>query len=516
MENLARRDDDAAAAAAEAERTAQEAEAAAQLANADIEPLVETERPRIDWLKAFAVVVITIATVIIAIKTFTYREEIADWVKQSISPDVQVPMRVVPSYAAEGEGARGIAKIEVSGRATVRGEGLQNGVVRFTVEDVASQSYLGGEVVEVKDGEPFEVDLALAPDARGARSAAVTVRAAVTGVHRGKTVSGDTALNIGFPREYPRSAGWIAAAVLGVVALGMIWLLTGNIHTRKQRWLYSTMYLLVLASLALPIAASMLVAQSSYLVTMMEKAPVGLVRATTAGSREPEWLVNIGGVVTRRGEATARVEGGLAVPFYVVLLALAGAGINLVRRVPEIQEEYRSSVPLSRPFPAWLHRPPADDPLGDDEQRRRISAFRRALVQNIVYLLAAPFLAMAVYYLLQSIAAEPSRPLVVVIAFLTGLIADSLIGGIFRFAEHALKSAPADDVKTARATSNARIAQINARVREEQAKLAESIFLAQAARVREDIIEARADRTREMPSAPHFDPVAPIPEQGNP
>ena len=506
MENAARRDENAAALTPE-----EEARAAAAAATVDVETVAEPERSRIDWLKAFAVLVITVATVFIAIKAFTYREELGEWVKQTFRPDVQVLLRVAPSHLPEAEGGRGILKLDVTGRAMVHGEALQNGTLRLAVEDIETQHYLGGDVVEIKAGEPFEASLLLSPDARGARSASVSLRATVTGVQRGKPVNGETEINVGFPRPVSQNAAWIAGAVLALVALAMMWLFTGNIHTRKQRWLYATMYFLVFAALALPIAVSVLVVQSSYVVEMMERSPVGLVRATTPGARsEPQWLLNIGGVATQRGENGVQLQGGLAVPFYVVLLAIAGAGINLVRRVPQIQEEYRSSVQLSRPFPAWLHKRPAEDPLGDDEQRRRTSSFRRALIQNVVYLLAAPLLAMAAYYLLQSVASEPSRPLVVIVALLTGLLADSFLGGLFRVAETALKSTPADDVESARAMANARIAQVNARVREEQAKLAESIFLAQAARAREDIIAARGDRALGMPDVPRFEPVAPV------
>ena len=505
MENVARRDDENAAAAAA------EDEARAAAPTADVEAAPDPERMRIDWLKAIAVLVITIATVFIAIKGFTYREEIGEWAKQTFRPDVQVLLRASPSHMPETEGSRGILKLDVAGRAMVHGEALQNGVMRIVVEDIDTQQYLGGDIVEIKSGEPFEVALLLAPDARGARSASVGLRAAVTGVHRGKPVNGETSINIGFPRAASQSAAWIAGAVLALITLAMIWLFTGNIHTRKQRWLYATMYFLVFAALALPVAVSVLVVQSSYVVEMMERSPVGLVRGTSPGAKsEPQWLLNVGGVATARGENSVQLEGGLAVPVYVVLLALAGAAINLVRRVPELQEEYRSGVRQSRPFPAWLHKPPPEDPLGEDDQRRQTSAFRRALVQNIVYLLAAPLLAIAAYYLLQVVAAEPPRALVVVLALLTGLVADSLIGGLFRVAETTLRSAPADEAASALANANARIAHINAHVREEQAKLAESIFLAQAARAREDIIAARADRSLDMPGVPGFEPVAPM------
>jgi hypothetical protein len=514
MENVARRDDDSTAAPA-AEDAAHAANEGASTEPAPVvgpqtELAAGIERPRIDWLKAVAVLVITIATVVIAVNAFTHRDELADWVRQSISPDMQVFLRVTPDLAGEVGGARAVTAVEVGGRATVRGEPLQSGLVRLTVEDIATQQYVGGDIVEIRGGEIPDATLAIASSGRGGRSSAVTVHATVSGVHRGKPVSGDTEINIGFPRGVSHGLVWIVGGVLALIAIALVWLFTGSIHTRKQRWIYAAMYALVLASLALPVAMSALVVQSGYLAAMLEKSPVGLVRASAPGTKnEPQWLVNVGGVVTRADAAGPRVEGGIAVPFYIVLLAMAGAAINLVRRVPQLQEEFRSSVPASRPFPAWLHKPTYEDPLGDDEQRRRISAFRRALVHSFVYVLAAPFLAAALYYLVQGVASEPSRPLLVLLAFLTGLAAESLMSGIFRVAETTLRSSPADSASSVRAAADARIAEIEARMREEQAKLAESIFLAQAARVREDIIAARADHSMPMPEVPQLAPTPP-------
>jgi len=104
------------------------------------------------------------------------------------------------------------------------------------------------------------------------------------------------------------------------------------------------------------------------------------------------------------------IEGGLAVPFYVILLAMFGAGINLTRRVPEIQEEYSGTVPRARPLLSGIFAPEDDRDVIDVEQQRQTFAFRRALIQNYMYVLSAPFLATAVYYLLQVVATEPARP----------------------------------------------------------------------------------------------------------
>ncbi|HEX2829729.1 MAG TPA: hypothetical protein VHP37_25510 [Burkholderiales bacterium] len=525
----------------------------------------EPERARVDWLKAIAVLVITIATVVILFKVVAYREEIADRLGfNPLRSSVQVFLRVTPEYADDGAG-RGIVRLDVAGRATMQGEPLQAGVVRLTVEDVISQYYLGGDVLEIRPGERFEATLALSPDARGFRSSSVTVRAEVTGPHRGRTVSGKTELNIGYPRSFSHAVAWSLAGVAVVLVIVLICLFTGTIGPSKQRGLYMAMYTLVFASLAVPVVVSTMILQSSYLISIMEKAPVGLVRATSASSKsEPQWFINIGGIVTQRDETSTSprprdakpaareaekgavpvegeavraaakavearpaetratnpleistssrsspyIEGGLAVPFYVVLLAMFGAGINLTRRVPEIQEEFRD-FPAARRS-SWFMKVVGEPVIDEDEQRRYTFAFRRALIQNFMYLLSAPFLAMAVYYLLQVVANEPARPILVLVAFATGLIADTLVNRIIRFAEDTLRLAPRHRAGAAIAAANARITQINAMVREEQAKLAEAIFLAEVARAHEDIAAARADRTKEMPDVPVFVAIEPI------
>lgn len=528
----------------------------------------ETERGRIDWLKAIAVLVITIATVVILFKIVAYREEIADRLGfNPLRSSVQVFLRVTPEYADDA-GGRGVVRLDVAGRATMQGEPLQAGIVRLTVEDVISQYYLGGDVVEIRPGERFETTLALSADARGFRSSSITVRAEVTGAHRGRPVTGKAELNIGYPRSFSHAVAWSLAGVAVVLVIVLICLFTGAIGPSKQRGLYMAMYTLVFASLAVPVVVSTMILQSSYLISIMEKAPVGLVRATSVSSKsEPQWFINIGGIVTQRDEtstsprprdtkgvqrdiekgaapaeadlakgaakavetrpvdtrasnpleiststrASPYIEGGLAVPFYVVLLAMFGAGINLTRRVPEIQEEFRD-------FPAprrssWFMKAAGDPGINEDEQRRYTFAFRRALIQNFMYLLSAPFLAMAVYYLLQVVANEPARPILVLVAFATGLIADTLVNRIIRFAEDTLRLAPEHRASAAIAAANARIVKINAMVREEQAKLAEAIFLAEVARAHEDIAAARADRTKEMPDVPLFVAVETIEER---
>jgi hypothetical protein len=71
---------------------------------------------------------------------------------------------------------------------------------------------------------------------------------------------------------------------------------------------------------------------------------------------------------------------------------------------------------------------------------------RRQLVQNYMYLLSAPLLAIAMYYLLQVVADEVAQPVLVIMSFATGLVSDKVVGWMITFAEENLQAKPAPDV----------------------------------------------------------------------
>src|SRR5207302_1923297 len=116
-------------------------------------------------------------------------------------------------------------------------------------------------------------------------------------------------------------------------------------------------YLMTFISLAVPLTLILVVSQNYNLVELMQDSPVGLVRAKAKGVADPQWLVNIGGVVHKEaleaksaeksatpggaaGEGSrnlrtaadsaenngstgaATIAGGLAIPFYVIMLAM--------------------------------------------------------------------------------------------------------------------------------------------------------------------------------------------------
>jgi hypothetical protein len=68
------------------------------------------------------------------------------------------------------------------------------------------------------------------------------------------------------------------------------------------------------------------------------------------------------------------------------------------------------------------------------EQRKASAEIRKHLIENYMDLLSARFLEIAVYYLLQAIGSNPAEPVLVLMAFATGLMADAIIDRIRKFA----------------------------------------------------------------------------------
>lgn len=287
---------------------------------------------------------------------------------------------------------------------------------------------------------------------------------------------------------YFNSFGIAILACLFVMTVLVIHLFTAPLTRLTARLLFAFTYLITLLSLVIPITAAMGVSRNAYLMSALERSPIGLVRAASDASEDPQWLLNIGGVVTRQHPAkisTANtnkdasgqgqtevsttntnkvaaereqnaadypeIRGGITIPFYMIVLAIFGAGINLTMRVPRIQSDYDgkvetidlsvkkviSSLAIFRSKSPTASQGRLTD-LDPPTQRKLIEA-RKQLIENFMYLLSAPFLVIAVYSLLQAVANDVLRPVLVIMAFATGLTTDSAIAGIIKFAEERWK-----------------------------------------------------------------------------
>lgn len=310
-------------------------------------------------------------------------------------------------------------------------------------------------------------------------------------------VSGTATLYLNYPPPAGRWTLGISVVVSAILAIGLITLFTGDLTRRKSRILFSITYIMTFMSLAVPIGTIVLVSKSQYAVEMMEEAPVGLIKGTAKGVQSPQWLVNVGGAVTPADKTTlatnqtarqqaiadaspsvaaastpqptpavvlrenvrpdelrqtpgfAMVQGGLAVPFYVIILAMLGAGINMTKKVPLIQmahdiealpEDTQSMVAaaLKAPVAALVSSGPS---VRTPDGAKAMAGIRKDLINTYMGLISAPFLAIAVYYLLQVIATNIAEPVLVLVAFATGFISDSIVTAITNFASEMISKA---------------------------------------------------------------------------
>lgn len=459
--------------------------------------------------------------------------------------------------------------LSVQGMVLYDGKPIRSGSLRVVAAEMKSGIYVFSQVIPVQSAGSFQTRHA-------ARSATEPLR--VTATFQGSYARGDKEagyaegevieyINTPPPGSLRTMFAWLAS-IFSILALPLVFFITTKLSERSGRWLFRWIYLLTFSSLALPIMLSILASRNASLLEVLEGAPIGIVRARTEPLGKAQWLLNIGGILQKEGtaegtppaqareasgqagkapeasspaaeppaadqsasppekpsprdaEAGVRsIAGGIAVPFYVVMLAMLGAGINMTLKVPAIQERYNVDVlgkealnfagtlrraialpvgglsrvgglggskpakgaeitpePESQPAnppaevqaetattearaatteakaasadteapvsegkavkaPAKVAATEAEATTTKGGEAKTAAGIVKELVENCMYLLSAPFLAIAMYYLLQVVGEQIKEPVLVIMAFATGLSSDSIVKGIISFAE---------------------------------------------------------------------------------
>jgi hypothetical protein len=397
----------------------------------------------------------------------------------------------------------GTDPIVVDGRVTSDGA-TPVGTVHVLVEDPRGEKLLASATGDLDANGAFRVEFN-ASQLTGVRTDGLLVTGDYKGRtskdDKGKGITGHAIVYVNMTP--PWRLGWGAAILVGVLVTLAI-LFTGPLSPRKARLLFALTYLVTFSACVIPILLTILVSQSPYMLVTMQSAPIGILKAKAKGLEQPQWLLNIGGFVTvapivtttppvaapatpplappktqdaaagdttpqaaaasagdapklpvdapakpndstasgASGPPTLQVLGGLAIPLYVLVLAMFGAGINMTRKVPEIQNSFDSNAPATLmgalTAPADIFNFMRKGPAGAKADQ---SGIRQTLIETYMYFLSAPFLAVAVYYLLQVIATSVAEPVLVVIAFATGLMSNTAIGAIMAFADTQLAKA---------------------------------------------------------------------------
>ena len=385
---------------------------------------------------------------------------------------------------------------QLRGTVLFKGAPVSKGTVHLILEDPKKDRYLASVILPVRDGGKFATsgNESLVFGDSNKKPQPLRVTATFSGQQRGEKkdkaptrVQGKATLYLNYPAPAENWMIWGSGIIAALLGIALIILFTDGLKRRKARQLFSITYIMCFVSLSVPIWAIAVVSKSEHAVDIMEQAPIGLIKGTAKGIERPQWLVNVGGAVvpaqevpikeetgappakavpakepeighpssvdapTATSSATSQrsrtpqenialdevrqvpgfalVRGGLAVPFYVIILAMLGAGINMTKKVPDIQKTYHCSVLPS------LREPGRIDP----KHAAVISEIRKELIDNYMGLISAPFLAIAVYYLLQVAATNVAEPVIVVVSFATGFISHKIITVITAFASKTIR-----------------------------------------------------------------------------
>jgi hypothetical protein len=392
-------------------------------------------------------------------------------------------------------------RLFIRGLVLYRGVPVESGKLQLVVADASTTHHLASVVLDVKQGVFTNEGSSMDGVPRRDLQRELRINAHFWGQARdasGQTVTElDTEKtvysNCSTPVTRNEVLGFLAGFCLFV--LFVISLFTMELTQWRARWLFASSYAATFFSVGFPLFAIVYVSQNPYLIDVMKKSPVGLVRARSQPEGDVQWLLNVGGVVRREPERgpppplalgtpaqphapgdpaststelpatvamvtrvdgapsspardaaaeppaapgehegsreTSVVAGGLAIPFYVIILAIFGASINMMRKVPRIHARHMAWLPRE------IGRAGAGD-RSDWDQRRGTDAgcnIRQELIEQHMYLLAAPFLAIAVYYLLQVVAQDVARPVIVLMGFAAGLISERIVSTLIDFAQ---------------------------------------------------------------------------------
>jgi len=472
-------------------------------------------------------------------------------------------------------------ELVVSGTVAFQGKPVSRGNIQLVFDEPGTGRHLASAVLKVQDGTfSTKDDPVVGPGApKQLRISAEFDGEYLNAKQESKSVEASQVVYTNCAPPFSEKSVIVAFILLGSVVLGLIVIFTGNFTRTSAALLFGSAYLFTFLSVSVPIVGLLFVSQNHYLLETMKGSPMGIVVAKTKALDEPQWLLNVGGVVVDdqpaaapatptppatsatavtehlvsapknaailgslspapagtsveggslnpKGNAatatpntaadvpgnpltgvesppvpspggtvtppipandsanspamavgagpvkdaapvlgahaahapdsalpptatvttpiTATVHGGLAIPFYVIVLAIFGAGLKMMRRVPQIQAEHALALPEGKSAGQMMAQVVglrAPDSAGASHAEVQASCdIRKGIIEQYMYLLSAPFLAIAVYYLLQILATNISEPVLVLMAFSAGLVSESIVSAVIQFAEKTLGS----------------------------------------------------------------------------
>jgi len=179
---------------------------------------------------------------------------------------------------------------------------------------------------------------------------------------------------------------------------------------QNAKSMLTTIYILALIFLFIPLLVPLFISVSSDLEALLRTTPVGFMKASIGRVDDLQWVVNIGGVPASGGV----LKGGLGIPLLVLVISTLGAAINMLRKLPDFLRRY--------------------DQIPEDDSKVAASGhaggeLRGDLLKYLVYIISAPFIAMAAFSLM--LIADYTNPhAVAIVAFSVGFISDTVVEAI--------------------------------------------------------------------------------------
>ncbi|MDA2919088.1 hypothetical protein MYX76_06270 [Desulfobacterota bacterium AH_259_B03_O07] len=233
--------------------------------------------------------------------------------------------------------------------------------------------------------------------------------------------------------------------IIPVFVVWFLFLFTGRITPQRMYQMVLFCYLFTIISLLGSVLPFIIFPSIPILPQLMIKSPIGILngciedkqpnnegqvkQVETANQRLPQelicsksngqWVVNIGGTISSEDKQKVfesfenkdqklrdlwpllRIQGGLVVPLYFIVLSLMGAAVSMTRRVPEYQGRIRN---------------------GEDDEITEWKA-REMLVFQIMQVVSAPLIAVTAYYLID----PSSRTTTVILGFSSGFASETIL-----------------------------------------------------------------------------------------
>ncbi|MBI3528380.1 MAG: choice-of-anchor D domain-containing protein [Betaproteobacteria bacterium] len=219
----------------------------------------------------------------------------------------------------------------------------------------------------------------------------------------------------------------IASSIFGIVVWFLVVFSGREVSNAQLSRVIVFCYVFTWLSILSSILPFIVFPLSNQLPRLMMQSPIGIVKGCVesldngknalplelqCGKNTDQWIVNVGGRVEPQSDANreqedikswvpARIQGGLAVPLYFVVLALVGSAVSMTRRVPEYQE--RTGPDTSQPITN--------------------GKAREYLVLQILQVVSAPLIAITAYYLVD----PTSRATTVALGFVSGFASETVL-----------------------------------------------------------------------------------------